>query len=172
MTRVVGVQPGPGEAQANVSFFLETASFPSGKTATFGSTLRTNNRYAGSSQKGSLKAENGRLNVLYSDSRTFEMEKLQMFLTTESGLARRNYERVRIISGTVLVTGWKEEWEAATENALGKLYLKALELGADAVIGVQISTSEKTVTVIGTAIKFLDEETSKAGHDQSDSFML
>lgn len=75
-----------------------------------------------------------------------------MFLTTESALVGINYARVRVISGTVpvpgVLTGIAESWEAAIENALGKLYLKALELGTDGVIGVQLSTSQHTITVI------------------------
>mgnify|MGYP001325954782 CR=1 FL=1 len=62
--------------------------------------------------------------------------------------------------------------EAAIENALGKLYLKALELGTDAVIGIHISTPANMVAVMGTAIKFLDENAPKAVQDQSDQFML
>ncbi|HEY1349840.1 MAG TPA: hypothetical protein VGF67_09470 [Ktedonobacteraceae bacterium] len=49
--------------------------------------------------------------------------------------------------------------EAATENALGKLYGKALQLQADGVIGIQIGVHGNVVTVIGTAIAFLDDHT-------------
>jgi uncharacterized protein YbjQ (UPF0145 family) len=80
-----------------------------------------------------------------------------MFLTTESGLAGRNYGRVRVVHGTEYVGMGKDSWETATENALGKLYLKALAFGADGVICIQIYPHESLVTAIGTAIKFFDE---------------
>jgi uncharacterized protein YbjQ (UPF0145 family) len=55
---------------------------------------------------------------------------------------------------------WQEtDVEAATDNALGKLYSKAIQLQADGVIGIQIGVYEHMVTVIGTAIAFLDGHT-------------
>jgi uncharacterized protein YbjQ (UPF0145 family) len=87
-----------------------------------------------------------------------------MFLTTEPSLSGKNYNALRIIFATVTVDTGNHvkthamQWDAAIENALGKLQANGANLGADGVIGVHISTSQfggwVSATVMGTAIKF------------------
>jgi len=87
-----------------------------------------------------------------------------MFLTTESRLAGKNYNALRVIFATVTLEAgnhiktYPVKWDTAIENALSKLHANAMNLGADGVIGVHVSTSENggwvSATVMGTAIKF------------------
>lgn len=88
-----------------------------------------------------------------------------MFLTTEPSFAGRHYVPLRVIFGV----GSKYEssssdarvisaWGGVIGQALAQLEQQATQLGADGVIGVQVSTSETGcyfhAAVIGTAIKF------------------
>lgn len=88
-----------------------------------------------------------------------------MFLTTESTISGQRYTVLRIISG-VGVRGSLQNpaylLDMAVGDALADLEMKAHQIGADAVIGVHVSTSNTTLelgmnfcaTVMGTAIKF------------------
>ncbi len=88
-----------------------------------------------------------------------------MFLTTEPTLTGKTYIPLRVIFGV----GSKYEgsnsnfksvqsWGVAIGLALAELEREANQLGADGVIGVQLTTSETGAyfhaAVIGTAIKF------------------
>ena len=87
-----------------------------------------------------------------------------MFLTTEPSLSGKNYNPLRVVFATAILEGggstktYPALWDTAIENALGKLHTNAMNLGADGVIGVHVSTSTYAgifhVTVMGTAIKF------------------
>jgi uncharacterized protein YbjQ (UPF0145 family) len=93
-----------------------------------------------------------------------KMRRLPMFLTTEPTISGKNYDVLRVIFATVTVDTKNNvkthsiQWDAAIENALGKLHANAINSGADGVIGVHISTSQfggwVSATVMGTAIKF------------------
>ncbi len=87
-----------------------------------------------------------------------------MFLTTEPSLTGKNYNILRVIFATVTLDtdnhlkSYPRHWDTAIENALGKLHANAMNLGADGVIGVHVSTTDFagriSATVMGTAIKF------------------
>ncbi len=85
-----------------------------------------------------------------------------MFLTTEPSVAGRKYTVIRVISGVGSTDDFRNLdariWNRMVDAALAELQSKATQLGADGVIGVQISSSSLpasiSVVLIGTAIKF------------------
>lgn len=92
---------------------------------------------------------------------------LQMLLTTEPTISGQRYTVLRVISGAGIRSGMRDPaylLDVAIGDALAMLETKAHQIGADAVIGVHVSTSMTSLelgmgysaTVMGTAIKFID----------------
>jgi Putative heavy-metal-binding len=88
-----------------------------------------------------------------------------MFLTTEPSLPGKTYIPLRVIFGVGTKTERSDSdhksvqaWQLVISHALADLQREAVQLGADGVIGVHLSTSETGAyfhaAVMGTAIKF------------------
>lgn len=85
-----------------------------------------------------------------------------MFLTTEPSVPGRTYTVLRVVIGVGSVFFYSNKptpaLRTAIEQALAELEHEGLQVGADAVIGIQLSTSETPdgfrASMIGTAIKF------------------
>jgi uncharacterized protein YbjQ (UPF0145 family) len=87
-----------------------------------------------------------------------------MFLTTETSIPQ-SHTVLRVIFGVGSIyegsnkdAKASEAWRKIIGQALAELEREGMQLGADAVIGVQVSTSETGAylhaTMIGTAVKF------------------
>ncbi len=88
-----------------------------------------------------------------------------MFLTTEPSVPGRTYMVLRVVVGVGSVTERSSSdfksshaWRSAIGQALAELEREGLQVNADAVIAIQLSTSETGAyfhaTAIGTAVKF------------------
>lgn len=91
-----------------------------------------------------------------------------MILTTEPRIHNKSYEPILIISGIGVVRrqfaldnledSLVQLWDLAIGQALAALEREGLDIYADGIVGVQVSTSESTshlqAIVMGTAIRF------------------
>ncbi len=80
--------------------------------------------------------------------------KKQIILTTTDTIPNKKYEIIGLVMGHHLT--WFSSKEAAS-SALTRLEAEAIEMGADAVIGIKPYTTSTTGSqcYLGTAVKFI-----------------
>jgi|SRR6266700_623271 len=86
--------------------------------------------------------------------------EIPMFLTTEPSVPEKKYTPLRVVIGEVKIhysgsCDISQKWRAAIEQALSELEHEGIQLQADGVISIQVSSTDYYITMIGAAIKFL-----------------